>query len=154
MERYAGPPPQQPPPDEDAQPATRGDLKTLRRWVAVTGGWAAAATAVAVIALVDQENENSEDQATGDLAGRVGRLQRQLDRRVDELESQLQELPKADDVSKLDNRLKEVEEDSSSAADDVNKLNRQVDDLDQRVDEVEREQRGSGGTTTPGGESP
>ena len=128
-----------PRPDEDAQPATRGDLRGLRRWVLVAGVWAVAATAIAVIALVDQQDDGSqEEEATSDLASQVGRVQRQLDRRLDSLESRVEDLPSSEDVSKLERRLQKVEEDSSTAADRVGRLREQVGDLEDRVDELEQ----------------
>ncbi len=55
------------PGDQDREPATRGDLRALRRWVLVAGVWAVAATAVAIIALLDTSNDDAERSA-GDAA--------------------------------------------------------------------------------------
>ena len=85
---------------EDDRPATLGDIKSLRRWLIVTAVWAVAATALGVIALI-QANKNDEEgrtQSASDLA----RVQKNLNSRIDDLESRVDELPTSDDVSKLD----------------------------------------------------
>jgi polyhydroxyalkanoate synthesis regulator phasin len=136
---------------EDERPATLADIRSLRRWLAVAGIWAVAATALGVIALIEANKDDSADQTKA--AGELGRVQRQLNSRIDDLESQIDDLPTSDDVSKLDGRLKAVEDDadkSRAAADKlsgrVDALGTRVDDLESRVDELEQ----SGGTeTTP-----
>jgi polyhydroxyalkanoate synthesis regulator phasin len=136
---------------EDERPATLADIRSLRRWLAVAGIWAVAATALGVIALIEANKDDSADQTKA--AGELGRVQRQLNSRIDDLESQIDDLPTSDDVSKLDGRLKAVEDDadkSRAAADKlsgrVDALGTRVDDLESRVDQLEQ----SGGTeTTP-----
>ena len=134
---------------EDERPATLADLRSLRRWLAVAGIWAVAATALGVIALIEANKDDSDDQTKA--AGELGQVQRQLNSRIDDLESQIDDLPTSDDVSKLDGRLKTVEDDadkSRAAADKlsgrVDALETRVDDLEGRVDELEQ----SGGTET------
>jgi polyhydroxyalkanoate synthesis regulator phasin len=134
---------------EDERPATLADLRSLRRWLAVAGIWAVAATALGVIALIEANKDDSADQTKA--AGELGQVQRQLNSRIDDLESQIDDLPTSDDVSKLDGRLKTVEDDadkSRAAADKlsgrVDALETRVDDLEGRVDELEQ----SGGTET------
>jgi polyhydroxyalkanoate synthesis regulator phasin len=134
---------------EDERPATLADLRSLRRWLAVAGIWAVAATALGVIALIEANKDDSADQTKA--AGELGQVQRQLNSRIDDLQSQIDDLPTSDDVSKLDARLKAVENDadkSRAAADKlsgrVDALETRVDDLEGRVDELEQ----SGGTET------
>jgi polyhydroxyalkanoate synthesis regulator phasin len=134
---------------EDERPATLADLRSLRRWLAVAGIWAVAATALGVIALIEANKDDSADQTKA--AGELGQVQRQLNSRIDDLESRIDDLPTSDDVSKLDGRLKTVEDDadkSRAAADKlsgrVDALETRVDDLEGRVDELEQ----SGGTET------
>jgi TolA-binding protein len=137
---------------EDERPATLADIRSLRRWLAVAAVWAVAATALGVIALLEANKDDSADQTRA--AGELGRVQQQLNSRIDDLESRIDELPTSDDVSKLDDRLKTVEDkvDKSTAASD--RLSSRVDDLDGRVDDLESrvetlESSDSGTTTTP-----
>jgi chromosome segregation ATPase len=144
---------------EDERPATLADIRSLRRWLAVAAVWAVAATALGVIALLEANKDDSADQTRA--AGELGRVQTQLNSRMDDLESRIAELPTSDDVSKLDGRLKTVEGkvDKTTAAtnrlssrvDDlkgrVDDLNGRVDDLESRVEELESSS--SGTTTSP-----
>jgi uncharacterized protein DUF2730 len=132
-------PPEQPPVDPDALPARRGDLRSLRRWVVVAVLWAVAASAIALIALIAKDDQPSSDGSSG-LARQVSRSQRQLDQRLDSIERQLQDLPQSEDVRRLDNRLKDVEERSSRAARDAERARVEASDLQDRVDELERSQ--------------
>ena len=137
---------------EDERPATLADIRSLRRWLAVAAVWAVAATALGVIALLEANKDDSAEQERA--AGELGRVQKQLNSRMDDLEGRIDELPTSDDVSKLDGRLKTVEGkvDKSTAATDrlssrVDDLDGQVDDLESRVEELESSD--SGTTTTP-----
>jgi polyhydroxyalkanoate synthesis regulator phasin len=137
---------------EDERPATLADIRSLRRWLAVAGIWAVAATALGVIALIEANKDDSADQTKA--AGELGRVQRELNGRIDDLESRVDDLPTSDDVSKLDGRLKAVENDadkSKAAADKlsgrVDALETRVGDLESRVDELESSDTGT--TTTP-----
>ena len=152
MEQASPPPVAPPAADHDSAPATRGDLRVLRRWIAVAGVWAVAATAVAIIALLDNDN-SSDRNRSADLATDVSRFQRTLDKRIDDLKSQIAELPQREDVSKLERRLAKVEDQSSSAARDAKDAGDKASDLEGRVKDLEdQQQSSSGGTTTsPGG---
>lgn len=134
---------------EDDQPATIGQLKSTRRWLAVAAVWAVAATALGVFALLeankDDDNNGQQTQAAGDLA----RVQKNLSDRIDELESRIDDLPSSDDLSNLDGRVKDVESKADGTSSDVDKLNGQVDDLEQRVQELESNQSQTDTTTTP-----
>ena len=137
---------------EDERPATLADIRSLRRWLAVAAVWAVAATALGVIALLKANEDDSADRTAA--AGELGQVQRQLNSRIDDLESRIDELPTSDDVSKLDGRLKSVEDglDKNTAA--TERLSGRVDDLEGRVDDLETrveelESSDSGTTTTP-----
>jgi methyl-accepting chemotaxis protein len=137
---------------EDERPATLADIRSLRRWLAVAAIWAVAATALAVIALLQANKDDSGDQTRA--AGELGRVQRQLNSRMDDLESRVAELPTTDDVSKLDGRLKAVEDAADKSATASERLSGRVDDLEGRVDDLESrieelESTSSGTTTTP-----
>jgi hypothetical protein len=133
---------------EDERPATLADIRGLRRWLVVTAVWAAAATALGVIALIqaNKDDTSGRTQSAADLA----RVQRDLAGRIDDLKSQVDALPTSDDVSKLDNRVKELETkaDKSASASDTDKLNNRVDDLEQRVDDLESSNESQTNTTT------
>ena len=131
---------------EDDRPATLGDIKSLRRWLIVTAVWAVAATALGVIALI-QANKNDEEgrtQSASDLA----RVQKNLNSRIDDLESRVDELPTSDDVSKLDGRIKDLEAKADGTTSDVDKLNNRLDDLEGRVDDLEQASQTQTNTTT------
>jgi septal ring factor EnvC (AmiA/AmiB activator) len=121
---------------EDELPASVAQFKSLRRWLIVAGVWAVAATALGVFALIQA---NKADEAGRDeAAGQLGRVQRQLNSRIDDLEQRVDRLPTSQDVSNLDDRLGQVEDDLSKATEDVGRLNRRVEDLEGRVDEFEQ----------------
>ena len=133
-------PPRRPPEatvDPDSQPATVAELRTVRRWLLVAGVWALAATAIAVIALVKANEEDTAGQAR--TAGQISRVQRTLADRIDELESRVEELPTSTDVSNLDNRLKRVEERTGQAGDRLERLSGRIDDLETQVEDLERQ---------------
>jgi TolA-binding protein len=137
---------------EDERPATLADIRSLRRWLAVAAVWAVAATALGVIALLKANEDDSVDQTRA--AGELERVQRQLNSRLDDLESRVSELPTSDDVSKLDGRLKSVEDGLDKNTTATERLSGRVDDLEGRVDDLETrveelESSNSGTTTTP-----
>ena len=131
---------------EDDRPATLGDIRGLRRWLVVTAVWAAAATALGVIALI-QANKD-DDTARTQVAGELGRVQRGLNDRIDELESRVDELPTSDDLTKLDNRIKEVEDAADKASTNTERLATRVEDLEGRVDDLEQANEEQQSTTT------
>jgi septal ring factor EnvC (AmiA/AmiB activator) len=132
------------PPDRP-EPATAEDLRGVRRWLLVAGVWAVAATAIAVIALVTANRDDDEEQ-NARTAGQITRVQNQLTERLDELEDRLGELAPAEDVTKLDNRLKKVEDGASRTSDRLDALGDDLDDLQSRVEELE--QQAEAGTDT------
>jgi septal ring factor EnvC (AmiA/AmiB activator) len=120
-------------------------VRSRRRWLLVAGVWAVAATAIAVIALV-QANKDDTAKIGEQTASQVGRVQKELDKRLDEVESKLADLAPSSDVARLDKRLKKVEEDATKATDKLDKLGGRVDDLETRVDDLESQQ--DAGTNT------
>jgi hypothetical protein len=144
-----GMPPQMPGAPPQGPPATRDDLRALKRWIAVAVAWAVAATAVALIALLDGSNDDAERTA-GDTAGRVADLQRSIDTRLRRLESRVEGLPQASDVSRLGDRLARVEDQASSAAKDAKSASDKVADLEGRIEVLEDDAAGGDSqTTTP-----
>jgi polyhydroxyalkanoate synthesis regulator phasin len=137
---------------EDERPATLADIRSLRRWLAVAAVWAVAATALGVIALLKANEDDSAQQTAA--AGELGRVQRQLNSRMDDLEARVDELPTNDAVAKLDSRLKSVEDDADKSRANADKLSGRVDELEGRVDDLESrveelESSNSETTTTP-----
>jgi hypothetical protein len=149
------PPAGEPPPDAaaadpDALPATRGDIRDLRRWLIVAGVWAVAASAIALVALLSDDKASQSDRRSGDDSAAIARVQRTLDKRIDDLDSKVDDLPSSDDVSKLQSSLSDVEKQASAAASDAGAARDAVSDLESRVEDLENAQpQGSGGTTTP-----
>ena len=144
----AEPPP--PPYVEDERPATYGELRSTRRWLAVAGIWAVAATAIAVFALIEANKE--DDTARTQAAGELGRVQRQLNDRIDDLESRIDDLPTSDDLSKLDDRIKDIENGADRTSTNIERLGSRLDDVESRVDELEQaqeQQEQQDTTTTP-----
>ena len=131
---------------EDDRPATYGELRSTRRWLAVAGVWAVAATALAVFAMIEANKD--DDTARTQAAGELGRVQRQLNDRIDGLESRIEELPSSDDVSKLDNRIKDLEDASDKTSTDIDRLGNRLDDLEGRVDDLEQSSESQTETTT------
>jgi septal ring factor EnvC (AmiA/AmiB activator) len=120
-------------------------VRSLRRWLLVAGVWAVAATAIAVIALV-QANKDDTAKIGEQTASQIGRVQKDLNKRLDEVESKLADLAPSSDVARLDKRLRKVENDASKTTDKLDKLSGRVDDLETRVDDLESQQ-GSGTNT-------
>ncbi len=135
----AAPGPGEPPPDA---PATVEDVRGLRRWLWVVGIWAAAASIIALIALIDSGNGSDKESAS--TQSDVARLEERLTGRLDNIEQTLDEKASTEDVQKLESRVAKAERDaadaadaSSQAADDLRRLSQRVDDLEQRVEELE-----------------
>jgi TolA-binding protein len=145
------PPP--PPYVEDDRPATVGELRGTRRWLAVTAVWAVAATALAVFALIEANKD--DDEARTQAAGELARVQRSLNARMDDLEQRLEELPTSDTISKLDSRLQDLEDASDKAGTNIERLGNRLDDLETslddleaRLDDLEQAQESQTNTTT------
>ncbi|HYN51377.1 MAG TPA: type I-E CRISPR-associated protein Cse2/CasB [Thermoleophilaceae bacterium] len=139
-------------PPEDERPVQAGDLRSLRRWLIVGAVWATAATAIAVIALIAANNAREDNTEAGRqsarTAGEIGAAQRRLDQRLDEIESRLDELASADDVSELETRLKGVEDADTPTVEELEELSGSVDDLEKRLETLE-EAPADGTETTP-----
>lgn len=140
MEGAPGGPPAAPRDDrqprlgDDARPATLGELRTLRRWLAVTAAWAVAATAIAVIAFLTADEG---DRAEQDAAGRTERLARELDSRIDALDARVEGLPGSEELARIERRLKTVEAGATRTNGRFDDLEQQVGDLEQQLEELE-----------------
>jgi septal ring factor EnvC (AmiA/AmiB activator) len=136
----------------DGPPPTADDLRSIRRWLLVAGVWAAAATAIAVIALVIANQDDTEELGAR-TASQIGRVQRNLNERLDQIEQRLDELAPAEDVTRLDNRLKKVEETATKTSDRIDTVADDVDDLQSRVEELEQQPETTPEADTEGDEA-
>ncbi len=147
------------PPDA---PATVEDVRASRRWTWVALAWAIAASAIAVIALINS-NDTSNDKTTTtapttDQTAQIEKFVKDTNDRLDAFSRRLNDKAAQTDVDKLDKRLTNVEKGASQAKDDaaqqakdIQQLQTDVKDLQQRMDDLESQQQnqGTGTTTTP-----
>jgi DNA repair ATPase RecN len=131
---------------ENDRAATYGELRSTRRWLAVAGVWAVAATALAVFALIEANKD--DDTARMQAAGELDRVQRQLNARMDDLEQRVDELPTSDAINKLDSRLQDLEDSSDKVGTDIERLGNRLDDVESRVDDLEQAIESQAETTT------
>jgi septal ring factor EnvC (AmiA/AmiB activator) len=145
------------PPDA---PATVEDVRTSRRWTIVALAWAVAASAIAVLALIQAgKDDNSTSTTTQTTQAVVSPkdfedFQKQVNDRLDAFSRRLNDTASAADLQKLDKRLASVEDDlsevktdSGKSADSITQLQADVKDLQQRVDDLESQQQDQ--QTTP-----
>jgi septal ring factor EnvC (AmiA/AmiB activator) len=128
----------EPPLDDDARPATLGHVKTLRNWLVVAGIWAVAASAIAIIALLETQKDDTPTGPRSATAAELEDVQDKLASRINALDSKIQDLPQTSDINKLNSRLKKVEDQASDTRADVRKLRSDLDDLSGRVDDLEQ----------------
>lgn len=151
------------PPDA---PATVEDVRVGRRWTWVALVWAVAASAIAVIALLQaNNNDNNAQTSTTTTSSQVtpqqfDDLQKQTNARLDAFSHRLNDQAAQADLAKLDKRVTQTEDDLSQAKDDnsknadaITQLQSDLKDLQQRVQDLEDQQNsnnnGSGTGTTP-----
>ena len=115
-------------------------MRTLRRWLTVAAVWAVAASAIAVIALLEARSEDEPEGPSPASESQLARVRDDLTKRIDELEQQITQLPATDDVRKLDQRLKKVEDAAADTRADVRKVRSDLDALTTRVEDVEQAQ--------------
>lgn len=125
------------------RPARVGDLRSLRRWLLVAAVWATAATAIAVIALIAADQARDDNTQAGResarAAGQIGDAQRRLDRRLEEIEARLDELPTAADLDDLNGRLEQAESEDGRTGEEIEELTSSVNDLKTRVEALEED---------------
>jgi septal ring factor EnvC (AmiA/AmiB activator) len=151
------------PPDA---PATVEDVRGNRRWTVVALVWAVAASAIAVIALVQaNNNDNNSSNTTTTSTGQsvspsdFQNFQKQVNDRLDAFSRRLNDTASSADVQKLDKQLTSlsndvstVKSDQSKQGDSITQMQSDIKDLQNRVNKLESQQQsgggGSGGTTT------
>jgi hypothetical protein len=133
-----------PEPDPNA-PATRDDVRSLRRWLVVTGVWAVAASAIGIIALVASNDEDPNQASATD--ARLAQLERNISTRIQGLEEEVSKAAKPEDVERLDARVRALRQDvtdakeaSESASKSADDLTERADDLEQRIEDLEQQQ--------------
>jgi polyhydroxyalkanoate synthesis regulator phasin len=127
--------------DPDAEPATVGDVRSLRRWMIVALVWAIAASAIALLALLDDDTGGDGDNGSSSSATRV---ERRLETRIDELEQRVERAPSGGDIEELSGRVDEVEGQveglgDAPSQDSIDQLGERIDELEQRVEDLENE---------------
>lgn len=118
----------QAPSDPDA-PATQDELRTLRRWVVVAGVWAVTATAVALIALLDDSGRAAERRAN-QTAERIAAAESRLDRRIGQLDSRLRRLPTSAQVEAVRSQVTQAKRSADGTAGEVSRLEDRVTTLE------------------------
>ena len=136
-----GAPPSRAEPPRRPESVTADDLRALRRWVVVAAVWAVAATAIALIALLDRSDSRAEKDADA-AVDRIARSERTLDGRLDALESRLDDLPQSDDVARLQQRLTRAEKSATDAAQSSKGADEALGDLEDRVNQLEEDATG------------
>jgi septal ring factor EnvC (AmiA/AmiB activator) len=139
------PQPPAPPPTPAAEDrvATRGELRSLRRWLIVAGIWAVAATAIGVIAFVEARDAKDDSTSRATQAD-IDRVRDRLREDIDELGTRVDGLPTQSEVSQLESRIRKAQRDTTKATDDAadgkadaNRALRRLDDLEPRVETLE-----------------
>jgi septal ring factor EnvC (AmiA/AmiB activator) len=130
-------------------PATQDDVRSLRRWLIVVAVWAVAASAIGIIALVASDDNSSKTSSATD--ARIARLEHELSMRIQSLQTNTSKAASAEDVAKLDARIKSLRKDLTDATDasksttkDIDDLKTRVDELEKRVDDVEKNRQAQG----------
>ncbi len=104
----------------------------------VAAVWAVAATATALIALLDTSGSQAERDADA-AADRVLKAERTLDRRLDALETRLAAMPQSADIEKLQDRLSRAERSATEAAESSKRAGEAAGDLEDRVRQLEQD---------------
>ena len=131
------------PAPSESEPATRGELRTIRRWLLVTGVWALAATAIALIALLSVDDTAEKESRS--VSEELTRFQKDVDRRLDAIEQDVADAPTQEDVTNLAKRLSRVETKASDAATEAKDVKSSIDDLETRVEDLESSADSGGG---------
>jgi TolA-binding protein len=138
------------PPDA---PATVEDVRAGRRWTIVALVWAVAASAIAVIALIQAGNDRQPAQTQTQTSNSVTpqqfqAFQKETNDRLDAFSRRLTDRAATADVQKVDKRLSQVEDQLSQLSDDAGKqsdtitqLQTDLKDLQKRVDDLESQQQ-------------
>jgi septal ring factor EnvC (AmiA/AmiB activator) len=145
--------------------ATVEDVRAGRRWTIVALVWAVAASAIAVIALIEAGNNDnsSSNQPAQTTAQGVSQkdfadFQKQVNDRLDAFSKRLSNTASSADVDKINKSLtqmksdlSQVKDDNSKQSDTITQMQSDIKDLQQRVGDLENQQQSQGGgtTTTP-----
>jgi methyl-accepting chemotaxis protein len=128
----------QPPGEQPPELATVDQVRGVRRWLWVVAIWAAAATAVALIAVLG----GGDSGDPGASASQVSALERELDDRIGQLEQQIEMAPTTDEVDELRTQVRELDQGGTEAEEvqeAAQRAEEEVADLTERVDDLERQ---------------
>jgi hypothetical protein len=147
----APPPPASPngppgPAANDDRPATASDIRSLRRWLAVTAIWAVAATAIAVLAYLAANDD--DEQRIADTGAQSRALQRRINQQVQQLETRLETVPSSQSVTELRKTVVHLERVFARQDKQLISIDLQLKDLRSRVETLETAAPGADGTTT------
>lgn len=153
MNAPAGRPPEPPLEDLPADaPATVEDVRAARRWTFVALAWAVAASAIALFALLGQDDEEPAPAPVDRSGAEIRRVERDTRQRLDAFERRIGNRAGQDDVQKLERRLGSAEDDASEAKADSDRAattnteqGERLDDLEQRVEDLESQENQPGG---------
>jgi len=114
---------------EEHASVTQDDLRTLRRWVVVAGVWAVAATAVALIALLDDSGRAAERRAN-ETGKRIAASEQRVESRLARLERRLNAAPTTAQVQQLRKQVGQAQRAASGASSSVTALEKRMDSLE------------------------
>lgn len=123
-------------PDPASVPATTEDVRNLRRWLWVAAIWAVAASAIALIALIDDDTGGSERGSRGASTTQVERLSD----RLDELEDDVKNATGDSDVSAIQTTVDDLEgevEELKQQSDTVKGLQENITTFEDKLRELE-----------------
>lgn len=139
-------------PPRGRRPASADDVRALRRWLWVAGAWAVAASVIALVALLEEDETGTPSPALG-LSTRLAQVERQLERRIERLEERVGAAASADDVERLERRVRRAESNAASAQSAVRRASASLERLVERVEALEaRSDDGGGGSGETGQE--
>jgi hypothetical protein len=119
-------------------------VRWLGRWLVVVALWAAAASAVAILALIDARNqESAKGSEAKRLDSEITGLRQDLVTRTGRLQTQLSTVPNSKDVARLEKRLVKVENDVAKVSAASRKTSSKVTALEGRVKTLESKSGGA-----------
>jgi predicted RNase H-like nuclease (RuvC/YqgF family) len=114
--------------------------------------WVAAATAVAVVALIEAEDAKERQSTTANATQEdIQRVRTRLQAQIERLRAAVERLPTQSELDQLRTRVRNAARDANRASNagesnsqDIRRLTRRVDDLEQQVDQLEQQGNAGG----------
>jgi len=145
---HPAPSPPPPPQEPSRTDYVEDDLRSVKRWLAVTAAWAMAATAIAVVAFVIASDDDQMRERADSAVLANARDLRQLDRGLDALDTRVARLPTPGVLARVEQRLKVVERANASFDDRLRGLLRLIRALIERVETLEQAPEAAPTTTS------